>query len=110
MDSAQGRAEARAENNHGTWYDVQIASFGLFTSNRDFAHRVLSEIPRKRIAQQLERDGGQPLEVARSDSWRYSLLNLEALFDAAALGDHLAINLWNSETAIDGIFAKHWTG
>ncbi|HUC97023.1 MAG TPA: alginate lyase family protein [Candidatus Polarisedimenticolaceae bacterium] len=99
LESAQGRAEAQAENNHGPWYDVQIASFGLFTDKRDLAHRVLSDIPRKRIARQIEPDGGQPLELARADAWRYSLFNLQALFKAAALGDHLAIDLWNFETA-----------
>jgi hypothetical protein len=98
LESPEGRAEAQAENNHGTWYDVQIASFGLFTDKRDFAHRVLSDIPRKRIARQIEPNGGQPLELARADSWSYSLFNLEALFDAAALGDHLAMDLWNFET------------
>lgn len=99
LESPEGRAEAQAENNHGTWYDVQIASFGLFTDKRDFAHRVLSDVPRKRIARQIEPNGGQPLELARADSWSYSLFNLEALFDAAALGDHFGMDLWNFETA-----------
>ena len=98
LESAEGRAEARAQNNHGSWYDVQIASFALFTDGRDFAHRVLSEIPRKRIARQIKPDGTQPHELARTQPWRYSLFNLEALFDAAALGDSLAIDLWNFET------------
>jgi len=99
LESPEGRAEAQAENNHGTWYDVQIASFGLFTDRRDFAHRVLSDVPRKRIARQIEPNGAQPLELARADSWSYSLFNLESLFDAAALGEHLAMDLWNFETA-----------
>lgn len=98
-ESTEGRAEAQAENNHGTWYDVQIASFGLFTERKDLAHRVLSEIPRKRIARQIESDGSQPLELARADSWRYSVFNLQALFDRASLGDHFGIDLWNFETA-----------
>ncbi len=98
-ESTEGRAEAQAENNHGTWYDVQIASFGLFTERKDLAHRVLSEIPRKRIARQIESDGSQPLELARADSWRYSVFNLQALFDTASLGDHFGIDLWNFETA-----------
>jgi len=98
IESTEGRAEAQAENNHGTWYDVQIASFGLFTEKKDLAHRVLGEIPRKRIARQIEPDGSQPLELARADSWRYSVFNLEALFDTASLGDHLGIDLWSFET------------
>jgi hypothetical protein len=98
-ESAEGRAEAQAENNHGSWYDVQVVSFGLFTHRRDFARRVVSEIPRKRVARQIKPDGSQPLELARTQPWRYSLFNLEALFDAAALGDNLGIDLWNFESA-----------
>ena len=99
LESAQGRTEAQAENNHGTWYDVQVASFALFTEKKDLARGILGESVPKRIARQIDPDGSQPRELARADSWRYSLFNLEALFDAAALGDHLAIDLWNFETA-----------
>jgi hypothetical protein len=99
IESTEGRPEAQAENNHGTWYDVQIASFGLFTEKKDLAHRVISEIPRKRIARQIEPDGSQPLDLARADSLRYSVFNLEALCDTASLGGHLGIDLWKFETA-----------
>lgn len=98
LESAEGRAEAQAENNHGSWYDVQIASFGLFSGTRDVAGRVLSEIPRKRIAKQIKSDGSQPFELARTQPWHYSLFNLEALFSAAALADNLGIDLWNFES------------
>ena len=60
---------------------------------------MLSDTARKRIARQINPDGSQPLELARADSWGYSLFNLEALFEAAALGEHLAMDLWNFETA-----------
>lgn len=99
LKSTEGRAEAQAENNHGSWYDVQVASFALFTERKDLARGVLGETARKRIARQINPDGSQLLELARADSWRYSLFNLEALFEAAALGDHLAMDLWNFETA-----------
>jgi hypothetical protein len=99
LESTEGRAEAQAENNHGSWYDVQVASFALFTERKGLARGVLGESVRKQIARQINRDGSQPLELARTDPWCYSLFNLEALIQAAALGDHLAMDLWNFETA-----------
>ena len=98
-ESAEGKAEAKAPNNHGTWYDVQVASFATFTGREHAAREVLRQFPTKRIAQQVESDGRQPRELARTRAWQYSLFNLTGLFDAAALADKVGIDLWNYETA-----------
>ena len=98
LESPEGRAEAKAQNNHGNWYDVQIASFALFVDKKEIARRILSEMPAKRIAKQIEPDGRQPDELQRTQAWTYSLFNLEALFDAAAIADKLGIDLWNYQT------------
>jgi hypothetical protein len=98
LESPQGRAEGKAQNNHGSWYDVQIASFALFIGDDDRARSTLREIPAKRIARQIEPDGSQPLELKRTRPWNYSIFNLEALFDAAALAEKMEIDLWNFAT------------
>lgn len=94
IESQEGKAEAKAQNNHGTWYDVQIAAFAIFTGRDGLAKKVLSEFPAKRIAVQIEPDGRQPRELQRTRAWSYSLFNLEALFDAASIGDKVGIDLW----------------
>jgi hypothetical protein len=98
LESAEGRAESKARNNHGSWYDVQIASFALFVDRKDLARKILEDFGTRRIAEQIEPDGRQPQELERTQSWNYSLFNLEALFDAASLGNNLDLDLWNFET------------
>ena len=97
-ESPEGRAEAKAQNNHGTWYDVQIAAFALFVDKGDMAKKVLNEMAEKRIAKQIEPDGRQPRELERTLAWSYSLFNLEALFDGASMASRLGINLWSYES------------
>jgi hypothetical protein len=98
LESPEGRAESKARNNHGSWYDVQTASFALFVDKKDLARKILGEFGTKRIAQQIEPDGRQPHELERTQSWNYSLFNLEALFAAASLGNNMELDLWNFET------------
>jgi len=98
--SPEGREEAQAQNNHATWYDVQIAAFALFVDKGDIARKVLSEMPKARITKQVEPDGRQPRELDRTQAWSYSLFNLEALFDGAALASKLGIDLWSYESPV----------
>ena len=98
LKSPEGQTESTARNNHGTWYDVQIASFALFADKKDLARKILAEFGAKRIAEQIEPDGRQPRELERTQSWNYSLFNLDALFDAASLGANVDLDLWNFET------------
>ena len=98
LESPEGKAEAKAQNNHGTWYDVQVTAFALFAGRDDVAKQVLSEFPAKRIATQIESDGRQARELERTQSWNYSIFNLEAFFSAASIGEKLGIDLWKFES------------
>lgn len=96
--SKHGLKEAGQANNHGTWYDVQVATFSLFVGDQATAKKVLEDSKSKRIARHIEPDGRQPMELRRTKSWDYSDFNLEAFFALATLGDQVGVDLWNYQT------------
>lgn len=55
----------------------------------------MSEFSAKRIAKQIDPDGRQPHELDRTQTWSYSVFNLEAFFSAASIADKLGVDLWS---------------
>jgi hypothetical protein len=106
QDSPNGKDESGEKNNHGSAYDVQLASIALYLGKKDLAREVLSDVPKKRMAVQIMADGSQPLELARTNSWGYSLMNTEALIHLAILGEHVGVDLWH-ETNPEGRGIRH---
>lgn len=98
LNHPYGKDERRTRNNHGTWYDVQAAIYGLFTGRNDVAREILEDVPGNRIANHFEPDGRQPHELARTKSYGYSVMNLSGFFGLAALGEHFDMDLWNWQT------------
>lgn len=95
--STNGQEEVKEPNNHGTFCDVQIVTFALFTGQNEVAKQQL-ETTKQRIASQLKPDGSQPHELARTTSWGYVNMNLTGFFILARMAEHLGVDLWHFET------------
>lgn len=100
--SSHGADERRSANNHGTFYDAQIAAFALFTGDVETARTVLESAKKNRITAQIEPDGRQPLELRRPIAFHYSRFNLDGMVLLGRLGEHVGVDLWNFRSAETG--------
>ncbi|MEM8782126.1 MAG: alginate lyase family protein [Planctomycetota bacterium] len=97
MDSEFGTLERTYPNNHGTWANAQMATYGYFGGREDLARAAVDSIP-ARIAAQIMPDGLQPHEAERTTSLHYHDFNLRAHLDLAKIGQRLGIDLYRYET------------
>lgn len=100
--SPQGREEAVATNNHGTWYDVQVIALAYFVGDTALASETIRTRTRPRIDAQIRPDGRQPRELERTRSLSYSMFNLEAFTRLAELSRFSDTDLWHHPPAGDG--------
>jgi hypothetical protein len=117
------RAEENAANNHGTWYDVQVSRYALFVGKPEIVKALAESARQRRIAAQIEPDGSQPKELARTNTLDYCLFNLRGLFNLASLAGAVGVDLYDYRTsdgrsirkALDYMVpyadpARHWPG
>jgi hypothetical protein len=100
--SEKGQAEDAAKNNHGTWYDLQVTRYALFLGDRKLATDTLERVKTRRIALQIEPDGREPLELARTNAWSYSIGNLDGLMQLADIGQQVGVDLWHYQAPNGG--------
>lgn len=81
LTSSQGIKENHAENNHGTAYHIQVAVYALFVGNDSVAQLYLNDFVDRRVVPQVEKDGRQPKELARTRAYGYSCYNLKHYLD-----------------------------
>ena len=104
--SVIGKQERGARNNHGTWYDAQVAALALFTDDTALARSTLADARTRRIGSEVMADGRQPYELARTRSLAYSVMNLEGLCRLAELARHLGVDLWSYRSPRGGSIRK----
>ncbi|KAF9289523.1 hypothetical protein BGZ68_009213 [Mortierella alpina] len=95
--SVLAKVEREGNNNHGTYYDVQVIGLYLFLGRVEDARAVAQSAVTNRIDRQITAAGEQPEETERQTSWYYSVFNLQAMMTLARWGDDLGVDMWFHE-------------
>jgi len=110
LTSANGKEEGNEANNHGTWYDVQVACVASFCDKWESVKHQLTAAAQKRISTQIEPDGSQPHELKRTLSFTYCTFNLLGFSCVAKFLSKPGLNLWDWKGDKGGsiLAALHW--
>ncbi|WP_110666724.1 alginate lyase family protein [Salinicola halophilus] len=95
LTSAQGMKECQAGNNHGTYYDLQVAAVSAFLQRQDVLYETLLRA-QSRIACQIAPDGSQPEELTRTTTAHYCCYNLQGWMHLVELASKWGVDLWNA--------------
>jgi hypothetical protein len=80
-----GTTERDEKNNHGTCWLLQAASFAALLGRTDILDDARGRLQTIIVPTQIEPDGRQPLELARTKPYAYALFNLDVLAASAWL-------------------------
>lgn len=100
-ESSQGKEEYKAQNNHGTAFDVMSAAFSLYSGDENYTKEIIKTFPERRTFRQIEPDGRQPEELWRTLSFGYSQYNLSHYLDLFMIAQKLGMPIDNI-TSKDG--------
>ncbi|KAI8576782.1 hypothetical protein K450DRAFT_213667 [Umbelopsis ramanniana AG] len=100
--SKNGLEERNQMNNHGTFYDSQVACIAIFLGKDDLAKDRIRDTLTNRLPEQIESDGRQPKELHRTRSFHYSAFNLTAYARVARYGQLLGLDLWHADPSGTG--------
>ena len=106
MTSEVGTQEYNAKNNHGTAFDVQAIRYALFVGKNDIALKYLNDFPMRRLFAQIEPDGKQPAELARTKALHYSVFNLLHILDLCFIAKTMNVDLFNMKAEDDRSISK----
>lgn len=93
-----GKDEGSEKNNHGSWYDAQVAAIAMFVGERETARQIVENAKVKRIAGCIQPNGEQPAELERTKGLHYCVFNMSAISVIARIGEHLNVDLWNYQS------------
>ncbi|WP_240916424.1 alginate lyase family protein [Pedobacter sp. HDW13] len=94
-----GKDEMNAENNHGTCWTMQVASFARLTGNEDMLDFCRVRFKTVLLPNQMATDGSFPRELKRTKPYGYSLFNLDAMTMLCQILSDKENDLWSFRLA-----------
>lgn len=102
LTSESGKGEYAAKNNHGIAYDVQTVVYARFAGRDEVARELIETFAERRLEKQIEADGKQLRELARTTAFGYSTYNLTHMLDMCVAARTMGIDLYDAaDGAID---------
>lgn len=98
MTHPYGKDEMKAENNHGTCFTMQVASFAKLTGNEELMKFCSNRYKTVLLPNQMAADGSFPRELSRTKPYGYSVFNLDAMTTLCQILSTPQDNLWTFET------------
>src|SRR5690606_18161088 len=92
--SEEGRGERAAGNNHGTYYDLQVAAIAAYLDQPRIIRETLRD-SRSRLLAQFDSSGAQPEELSRTTTAHYCCFNLQGWIHLAMLAEAAGEDLWS---------------
>ncbi|KAI8865771.1 hypothetical protein GQ42DRAFT_109251, partial [Ramicandelaber brevisporus] len=87
-----------ALNNHGTSFHNMLISFYAYMGHKISGRDAYSHFVEGAFNRQIMKDGSQPRELKRPDSFHYSTFNIGFLIEVAERsGQQLGLNMWNEK-------------
>jgi len=99
MTHPYGLAERNAQNNHGTCFVMQIASFAKLTDDKALLAFCIDRYKTVLLPDQMAADGSFPKEMSRTKPYGYAIFNLDAMTTICQILSTEKENLWKYKTA-----------
>lgn len=114
IDSPQGKKEILGHNNHGTYYDLQLAAVSAYLGDEKILYETFARA-QGRIVEQIMSNGEQPDELSRATSQHYCHYNLQGFLNLALLARNWGCDLFNYtadngaslKKAVDWLLQRH---
>lgn len=99
MSHQYGKDEMNAQNNHGTCFIMQVASFARLCNNGKLLDFCRDRYKNVLLPNQMAVDGSFPRELARTKPYGYSIFNLDAMSTLCLILSTRTDNLWSYQTS-----------